>query len=66
MEKKKDMELVLLPYFLHDFWKYFLRYAVLIDQISRSDCLYYLSYGPICVLLLLVMQIVTSRVRLTS
>ena len=64
-KKKKGMELVLLPYFLHDFWKYFLRYALLTDQISQSDCLYYLRYGPICVLLLLVIQVVTSRLRLT-
>ena len=41
------LELVLLSYFVHDFWrKYFSRY-ILTDQISLPDWLYFLRYWAI-------------------
>ena len=44
--------------------KYFLCYSyiLLIDQISLSDCLYFLRLRVICVLQLFVKQVVTSSI----
>ena len=39
------------PHFVYDFLrKMFLMLNLLTDQISLSDCLYFLRYGEICVL----------------
>ena len=58
-------------------WKYFLHhvlciifqekcfsYVLLTDQISLSDCLYFLRYWAICVLQLFVSQVINSEINL--
>ena len=60
---EKGLGLVSPPHFVNDFSrKMFLMCHViqLTDQISLSDCLYFLRYWTICVLQLFVNQAVTS------
>ena len=46
------------PHFVYDFpRKNFLCYKLLADQISLSDCLYFLRYWVTCVLQVLVNQV---------
>ena len=53
-EKKKQktgLELVPLPYILHDFFKKHISlYIILTQQISLSGCIYFLGYWAIYVL----------------
>ena len=52
---KRGPRQVFLPHFQHDFWrKIFSLYIVLTDQISMSDCLYFLRYRVICVLIVII------------
>ena len=47
---KRGLELVSLSHFRHDFWrKYFSCYILLPEQISLSDCLYFVRYWAKCV-----------------
>ena len=47
---EKGLELVSPPHFVYDFQeKCFSCYVLLTDQISLSDCLYFLRYWAICV-----------------
>ena len=58
---EKGLGLVSPPHFVYDFSrKMFPCYVLLTDQISLSDCLYFLRYWAICVLQLFVNQAVTS------
>ena len=42
--------------------KYFYCYIILFDQVLLSDCLYFASYWPICLLQLFVSQVATSQI----
>ena len=45
---KRGLELVPLPHFLHDFKdKYLSCYIILTDQISLSDCFYFVKYWTV-------------------
>ena len=58
---EKFLGTVFPPYFVYDFQqKCFSNYILLPDQISLSECLYFLRYWEICVLQLFVNQVVTS------
>ena len=47
---EKGLGIVFPPHFVYDFSrKYLSFYALLIDQIALSDCLYFLRYWSICV-----------------
>ena len=60
-KRRRSLKLVSLLYFLHEFWKKnFSCYILLTDQISLSDCLYFLRYWAICVLQLFLVLSVTS------
>ena len=56
---EKGLGLVSPPYFVYE-EKCFSYYILSNDQISLSDCLYFLRYRPICLLQLFVNQAVTS------
>ena len=56
---EKDLGLVSAPYFVYDFLC-FLYYILLTDQISLSDCCYFMRYWAVCVLQVFVNQNVTS------
>ena len=57
---RKGLEIVSPPHFLYDFPKKSFSHILLTDQISLSDCLYFLKYWAILVLKLFVSQVVTS------
>ena len=59
---EKGLRKVSPPYFVYDFStkKCFTYYILLTDQISFSDCPYFLRYWAICVLQLFVNQAVMS------
>ena len=58
---EKGLRMVSPSHFVYDFSKKcFSCYALLTDQISLPDCLYFLKYWSICVLQLFVNQVVTS------
>ena len=60
---EKCLGIVSPPYFVYDFQeKCFSCYILLTDQISLSDCLYFLRYWAICVLQWFVNQVVTSQI----
>ena len=60
---EKGLGIVSPQKFVHDFSKkWFSCYILLTDQISLSDCLYYLKYWSICVFRLFVNQVVTLQV----
>ena len=48
---EKGLRIVSLAYFLYDFSKKSVSHVILTDQISMSDCFYFLRYLAICVLL---------------
>ena len=63
--KKTKRVLELVPWFI--FWiifeeKYLYRYVLLPDQLSLSDCFYFVRYWVTCVLQLFVDQVVTSKI----
>ena len=59
---ERGLGLVYPPHFMYDFSEQrFSCYILLTDQISLSDCLYFLRYWAICVLRLFVNQAVTSQ-----
>ena len=59
IKDKKDLELVSLPQFLHNFWKKkIILFILWTDEISSSGCLYFVRHLPICVLQLFVNQVV--------
>ena len=61
IKDKKDLELVSLPQFLHNFWKKkFILFILWTDEISSSGCLYFVRHLAICVLQLFVNQVVTQ------
>ena len=55
---EKSLGIVSPPHFAY----YFLYHILLTDQISFSDCLYFLRYRTVCALQLLVSQIVVSYI----
>ena len=58
---ENGLELVSPPHFVNEFQeKCFSCYILLTDQISLSDCLYFLRYWAICALQLFIDQAVTS------
>ena len=58
---EKGLGIVFLSHFVHNFSKScFSCYALLTDQISLPDCLYFLRYWSICVLELFVNEVVMS------
>ena len=58
---EKGLGTVFPPHFVYDFSrKMFLMLYSITDQISLSDCLYFVRYWAICVLQLFVSQAVTS------
>ena len=60
---EKGLGIVSPPHFVYDFSrkqeKFFSCYIPSTDQISLSDCLYFLRYWAICILKLFVSQVVT-------
>ena len=57
---KKSLEITSLPHFMYDFSRFFLCYILLTDQISLSDCSYFLGYWSVYVLQLFSNQFLTS------
>ena len=59
---EKGLEIVSPPHFLYDIPTSHknVSHAILTDQISLSDCLYFLSYWAICVLQIFLNQVVMS------
>ena len=57
---EKVLGIVSITHFVYDFQeKCFSCYSLLVDQISWSNCLYFLRYWAICVLQLFVSQVMT-------
>ena len=50
LKKTRGGELVILPYFLYDFLRIISSYSLLTDQISFSDCFYFVRNWEVCVL----------------
>ena len=60
---EKGLRIVSPQYFVYDFQEKCSSYYILLtNQISLSDCLYFLSYWAICVLKMFVNQAVTSYI----
>ena len=59
---EKDLRLVAPPHIVYDFQESYFSFCILFtDQVSLSDCLYFLRYYKIFILQLFVNQAVKSR-----